>query len=95
MSHNTNSIAKNSNLKIDPALANEVLEEVKKYRNRRLAKEIEETDTGKRLSVRESLVTEEDENRLKESLSISSLLVYVLLNTSLKILMQIIIGPKL
>ena len=95
MSHNTNSIAKNSNLKIDPALANEVSEEVKKYRNRRLAKEIEETDTGKRLSVRESLVTEEDENRLKESLSISSLLVYVLLNTSLKILMQIIIGPKL
>jgi len=95
MSHNTNSTAKNSNLKIDPALANEVSEEVKKYRNRRLAKEIEETDTGKRLSVRESLVTEEDENRLKESLSISSLLVYVLLNTSLKILMQIIIGPKL
>lgn len=80
---------------VDPGLAAEVAEEVKKYRNKRLAKELEETDTGHRLSVRETLVSEEDEKRLKESLSLSSLVVQALLNMCIKILMQIIVGPKL
>ena len=44
---------------------------------------------------REQLASEEDEKRLKESMSVSQIVVYVVLNLCLKILMQLIIGQKL
>ena len=44
---------------------------------------------------REGLRTEEDEKRLKEAVSLPTLIFYLLMNTCLKILMQLVIGPSL